>query len=340
MNLSIKKLFSFISFILIYQISSLTEQAIAQTTYSENKTAITLSEVESIIGNEQFVLQRIYFDGFEDNIRNCVFESPSAVWTIKYCHIGKLIVEGYWSWTMAGKLTIKNTNIELPYYIERGYRSIYKDIEERDLTFLTQRASISMSIQTDEVRTDIDWTEKTLPVLKTMARLQKQLIEQSITKKITEAEAILANIESVMNTESFVLREVYFSGSSGQLRNCVFESHSTIWTVNFCHKGKTVEITDWSQLLNGKISIKNIDLFYYIEQENNIYRNIERGISVDFTHSYHMYIEVDGKIKVGMNFFETQLPFLQTLARTQEQLIEQSLAENPSEEPNQKVISE
>ena len=337
MNLSIKKLFSLI---LIYKISFLTGLAIAQTTYSERRVEPILSDIQNILNSEQFTLKEVYFDGYENNIRNCVFESHSTIWTIEYCHFGKKAVEGYWSWTMAGKLTIKNTNIELPYYIERGYRSIYKDIEERDLTFLTQRASISMPIQTDEVRTDIDWTEKTLPVLKTMARLQKQLIEQSITKKITEAEAILANIESVMNTESFVLREVYFSGSSGQVRNCVFESHSTIWTVNFCHKGKTVEITDWSQLLNGKISIKNIDLFYYIEQENNIYRNIERGISVDFTHSYHMYIEVDGKIKVGMNFFETQLPFLQTLAQTQEQLIEQSLTENSTEETNQKVISE
>ena len=310
-----------------------------QTTYSERKAEPIISDMQNILDNEQFTLKEVYFNGFKDNIRNCVFESPSAVWTIKYCHIGKLIVEGYWTWVMAGNFLIKNTNIELPYYIERGYRSIYKDIEERDLAFLTQRASIPKVIKTDEMEMDIDWTEKTLPFLKTLAKMQEQLIRQSVAEKITEAEAILANIESVMNNEPFVLREVKFSGSDDWVRSCVFESHSTIWVVDFCHNGKAIKTPDWSQMLQGKISIKNIDLVYYIRQKNNIYRDIETS-SVNLTYPDYMYIEVDGNIKVGVNFFQTQLPFLQTLAQIQEQLIEQSLVVNTTAEDTVNLATE
>ena len=331
MNLSIKKLFSLI---LIYKISFLTGLATAQTTYSERKTEPVISDIQFIMDNEQFILKEIYFDGYENNIRNCVFESPSTIWTIEYCHFGKKDVEGYWSWTMAGELSIKNTNIKLPYYIERGYRSVYRDIEQGP-AFLDKPSRISMSIQTDVgFRVDINWTAEKLPFLQTMARMQEQLIKQSMATNITESEAILSDIESIMNNEQFVLSGAHFSSSEDSASNCVFESPSATWTIHYCHIYKNLASQEKEvDVLTGEFSIKNtnIKLPYSLRhRKSNIYRNIEQG-SIDFKDLSYILLREDETSKIGIDWFETQLPFIQTLARTQEQLIEQSLTDNPPE---------
>lgn len=327
MSLLVKKLFC----VFFIYINLFTGLAIAQTTDSESSTKPVLSDVQSILENEQFVLQDIYFNNFEDYVRNCVFESPSAKWTIQNCHIGKGIGEGYWSWEMAGDFSIKGTNTSLPYSIRRGYQNVYRDIAQNPSLFIEKPSVyISMSVQRDEMKVNVTFNEEMLPFLQVMARMEAQLIEQSIATNIAESEAILPNIESIMDSEQFVLQRAFrrksrFSDSFDKTaRSCVFESPSAIWTIHYCQLP-----WDW-KVVGGNFSIKdtNISLSYYVPHYSDIYTSQDFA---EFTGYQSMFIERGEAIKVGMDWFSTRVPFIRNMVRIHEQLIEQSVKGNSEE---------
>ena len=65
---------------------------------------------------------------------------------------------------------------------------------------------------------------------------------------------------------------------------------------------------------------------YYLEKDSNIYREMEAG-SLDFTRYLSLLYVIlkTGDFKMDLGWAQSRLPFLQTLARTQEQLIMQSI---------------
>ena len=90
---SLRKLMAVSGFILIYGSNCLVQQAVSQTAGLQEKalggSAVQqeneilpqkheeeISSIMDIMENESFAMRKVYFDGFQGNIRNCVFESP------------------------------------------------------------------------------------------------------------------------------------------------------------------------------------------------------------------------------------------------------------------------
>lgn len=328
----------------------------------------TLSDIQFIMENENFTLQRIYFDGFEGAIRNCIFESESALWTIRYC--GELKVEGPWYRVMAGDFSIKNTDLKLQYYLgQRGRGSVYRKIEDGLFNFKYANR-INLVDRNDRINVSLSIDH--LPFLKTLARVQEQYIDDSFIHENTtqnscamevsnkqckhsepkinqvypqsKMRADLFDIQFIMNNEDFALKEVYFTGDENSVRNCVFESESVLWTISYCHFGEKGD--HWYLFLAGNFVIKEsgVQLDYYLERESNIYRNIEHGSLAFAKQSFpelrygslaafakqsfpKLRVDlIDGDMKVNLGWSANRLSFLQTLARIQEQYIEQSVA--------------
>ena len=171
-----------ISFIII---NIFTNLAIAQTVDSEstqqNPEAV-LSIVEDIINNEEFVLQNISIQRGTLTSLLCVYESPSAIWSIKYCK-AKGPTEGSWKSVMAGQLLIKDTDTKIDYYFNRGYYWLEKDpasflepMSNSEKKSLSRRMRVYINTRKNSEAT---FTEPMLPILQNMAQVQKQLIEQS-----------------------------------------------------------------------------------------------------------------------------------------------------------------
>ena len=84
-----------------------------------------LDQILQDMKKERFALSRIEAKGFQNNIRVCVFESPSFIWTIDYCEAG-VDIEGRWHGVMAGKIEKKHKGSEqsssllMKYYIENS----------------------------------------------------------------------------------------------------------------------------------------------------------------------------------------------------------------------------
>ena len=173
MNPLIKKLLTLISIVFIYGVSSLA--------YSQNKMENTLSDIQFVINNEDFTLQEVYFDGFANAIRICVFESESALWTIKYCSYGEEMVEGPWYKVMAGSFSIKNTNVELQYYIEQDDH-VYRRIMDGFFDYDAEYAVFSRVNLVEDAQIGVNWFEDSefpFPFLQTLAYEQEQYIMQS-----------------------------------------------------------------------------------------------------------------------------------------------------------------
>ena len=146
---------------------------------------VILSTVEEIINNEEFVLQDIHPTSGHLNSLTCIYESPSAAWFIKYCDTDNehLAESGHWNVAMAAEFSIKDTDIKLNYYFERGnvLVDIYKAIERDPSFFIGEQSMwIRMNVYANERESgEVAFTEPMLPILQNLARVQKQLIAQS-----------------------------------------------------------------------------------------------------------------------------------------------------------------
>ena len=145
---------------------------------SQNTIKTFLFDVQFIVNNESFTLQEVYF---KNAVRHCVFESPSALWTIRHCHFGGAEAESLWFLVLAGEFSIKDTDRKLRYYMERESH-VYKNIEQGSLFF--NDVSYMKIFQGDfsvVVGSAGRWSKKRLPFFQNLARKQEQYINQSVT---------------------------------------------------------------------------------------------------------------------------------------------------------------
>ena len=344
-------------------VSIFTSLAIAQTVDSEsakqNPEAV-LSIVKEIINNEEFVLQ----NRPQNRLSSCILESPSAVWSITFCHFGE-VQEGYVTDSsarqMSGTFTIKNTGTEINYNIDQpglgdhdafdAYKTIAQDpsflIREQqspsDRGFRNRRSAspylyyLYLNIYpTDrfEDRIEVAFTEPMLPMLQNLAQVQKQLIETYGYRKQEpkqKPEAISSTIEGIINNEEFVLQSI--SRQRGTLSSllCVYESPSALWSIKYCKTNGEGE-GHWTTAMAGQFSIKNTDtkIGYYFQRmrEGNIYGQIEQDPASLFlgeqSRWISMYVYANEQEISEVAFTEPMLPVLQNMARVQKQLIEQS----------------
>ena len=152
-----------------------------------------ISAVMNIIENESFVMKKVYHDGFQGNIRNCVFESPSAVWTIKYCEdIGNKLLEGVWYSLAAGVFDIKNAEMKVDYYLELpGRKHIYEEFDRFTGQYVMESLALRRVSFKEGDSNDMsikNWSEKRFSFLQALARTQEQYIEQSLTAPASSAD--------------------------------------------------------------------------------------------------------------------------------------------------------
>ena len=190
-SLSIKKLLILAGGFFIYMAGFLPEQAVAQDTANEarqsRKIKSILFDIQFIINNESFTLQKTFFGGFKNAIRYCVFESPSAVWTIEYCHKGEIEIEGPWHLLLAGEFSIKDEDKQLFYYLERE-SNIYRNIEHGSLAFgdYLRVYFLRVYLMDKGFRMNVGYSQKRLPFLQNLARVQEQYIQKSLTEEPQE----------------------------------------------------------------------------------------------------------------------------------------------------------
>ena len=201
---SLKKLMVLAGFIFLYGSNCLAHQVECQTEDSQNKVsseeAVTqkydydkeTSAIMDIVENETFVMKEVYFDGFQDRIRNCVFESPLAVWTIRYCEDPENeLLEGVWYSLLAGIFVNKNTGMKMDYYLELdGRKHIHAELDRygqyavdnlalKRMTFIEEGSQCSAG-EVDSCGYMEEWSEKRLPFLQTLSRRQEHYINQSV----------------------------------------------------------------------------------------------------------------------------------------------------------------
>ena len=201
----LKKIMTLASFVLIYgsncfahqverPTEELQEEASSGKITAENNTKYDeeISVIMNIIENEHFVMKEVFFDGFRDVIRNCVFESPSAVWTIRYCEDPEnILMEGVWYSMLAGDFKLKDNTLWMDYYLELdGKKHIYAEFGKYGQYAVNSLAMKRMSFIKEFTNDDDqsgskvvrmrNWSEKRLPFLQTLARTQERYINRSI----------------------------------------------------------------------------------------------------------------------------------------------------------------
>ena len=179
--MNLKKTMILMSCILIYGSSCLTKQAIAQNS-SVFQLESVLFDIQFIMSNEVFTLQKFDWEGDENTIRSCIFESPSALWIIRYCdETEEELLEKPWYVFLAGSFLIKDTDIHLEYYLERESH-IYRNIEYGSLAFTRNLPLMKVHIIDGDSKVNIGWPKKRLPFLQTLARVQERYIKQAMTE--------------------------------------------------------------------------------------------------------------------------------------------------------------
>ena len=150
-----------------------------QSLHLQRKANVYLFDMQFIMNNEPFTLQRVY-EKDDENIRSCVFESSSALWTIHYCGEMEENLETPWYLRLAGSFSIKDTDIHLEYYLERESH-IYRNIEYGSLAFTRNLSLMKMNVIDGSACVDAGWSQNRLLFLQILARTQEQYIEQSLT---------------------------------------------------------------------------------------------------------------------------------------------------------------
>ena len=180
--------------ILIYG-SGFSQKAASQNSSVLNSES-ALFDMQFIMSNEVFTLQKFeQEDGEKNTIRSCIFESPSALWIIRYCG-GE--AEKPWYLMMAGSFLIKDTDIRMEYYLERESH-IYRNIEFGSLAFTRNLSLMKIHIIDGDSQVNVGWPRKRLPFLQTLARVQERAIEQSFIEnpKNNLTEQALAQLENL-----------------------------------------------------------------------------------------------------------------------------------------------
>ena len=157
------------------------EQTPYQSSYLQRKMNVYLFDIQFIMSNESFTLQMVD-EQDDENIRSCIFESPSALWTIHYCGEMEENLESPWHLRLAGSFSIKGTDVHLEYYLERESH-IYRNIEYGSLAFTRNLSLMRMDIIDGEACMDAGWSQNRLLFLQILARTQEEYIEQSLTAK-------------------------------------------------------------------------------------------------------------------------------------------------------------
>ena len=215
--------------IIFITMSIFTSSAMAQTADSENteqNLEAVLSTVEKIINNEEFVLQDIHPTSGTLHVLTCVYESPSAIWSIDYCNTDNehLTESGHWGVSMAAEFSIKDTDTKLEYYFEQGDTrvDIYRAMEQDPSFFIEptrwryMKISYPKTEQKSSGRKKTIFTEQMLPFLQNLARVQEQFIAQSTqldkqrrTTELTEqvTQALLEQSPQMNEQRTVELRE-------------------------------------------------------------------------------------------------------------------------------------
>ena len=258
--------------ILIYGVG-FSQKAIAQNSSVLHSESV-LFDMQFIMSNETFTLQKFEQKEDENTIYSCIFESPSALWVIRYCNGTK---EKPWYLILAGSFLIKDTNTHLEYYLERESH-IYRNIEYGSLAFTKSLPLMRVHIVNGDSQVNVDWPRKRLPFFQTLARVQEKFIEQALFEKPSDnlTEQTLAQLEvlqkweqeqnklnneasesavpvtateeteqnkasdefstimNIIENEKFTLDRVYYDGFQDTIRNCVFKSPSAVWVINYC----------------------------------------------------------------------------------------------------------
>ena len=177
MNLSIKKRIIWMSLVFICGTSCLAAQA--QAFYLQSRMKAHLSDIQFIMNNEIFVFQGVELEeGDGTPIRSCVYESESAFWIIHYCEdIAENLLEKPWHLFLAGHFSIKNSEIQLDYYLERE-SNIYRNLEYGSLAFTRNLDLMRVHLIDGDTTVDIGWSKNRQLFLQTLARIQEQYIEQ------------------------------------------------------------------------------------------------------------------------------------------------------------------
>lgn len=180
--------------ILIYGGSGFSQKAIAQNSSLHSESV--LFDIQFIISNEVFTLQK--FEQEEGENTSCIFESPSALWIIRYCGEEAEEFEKPWYLILAGSFLIKGTDISMEYYLERESH-IYRNIEYGSLAFTRNLSLMKVHIIDGDSQVNVGWPRKRLPFLQTLARVQERSIEQSFIEnpKNNLTEQALAQLENL-----------------------------------------------------------------------------------------------------------------------------------------------
>ena len=182
MNLLFKIMFVISS---VYGASCLAEQnfyteqeKVQDPSVYRHKMKTYLFDIQFIISSESFVLKRIYQDGDDHSVRTCVFESPSALWTLYHCGEIEENSQKPWYLILAGNFSIKDADVHLEYHLERESH-IYKNIEYGSLAFTQNPSSMKVDLIDGDLKINVGWSNNRLSFLRTLARVQEEYINKS-----------------------------------------------------------------------------------------------------------------------------------------------------------------